>query len=215
MPPLTAPASVLTRCPIVPVVVLDRADQARPLAESLLAGGIDVIEVTLRTPAGLDGIRALADLPGMHVGAGSVLSPEHVDRVLDAGARFVVSPGLSEPVVERARDRGVPALPGVATASDLMAAVQLGLTEVKIFPAALLGGLAMIKALAAPFPGLQFMPSGGVTAATMGDYLNLPMVPAVSGSWMVDRDLLRDRRWDEVTRLSDAAIDRARSARPA
>lgn len=214
MSTLTEPAatrpSLLTRCPVVPVVVLDTADQARPLAAALLAGGIDVIEVTLRTPAGLAGITAIADLPGLHVGAGSVLTATQVDQVVDAGARFVVSPGLSAAVVERAHERGVPALPGIATASDLMAAVDLGLDEVKIFPAGLLGGPAMITALAAPFPQLRFMPSGGVSAATMTDYLSLPMVPAVSGSWMVDRELLRRNRYDEVTRLSAAAISQAR-----
>lgn len=201
--------TILGRCPIVPVVVLDRAEQARPLAQALLAGGIDVVEITLRTAAGLDGIRALADLPDMHVGAGSVLVPEHVDRVVDAGARFVVSPGLSPAVIDRARERSVPALPGVATPSDLMTAVLLGLDEVKLFPASLLGGPAMIKALAAPFPGLRFMPSGGVTPETMTDYLSLPMVPAISGSWMVDRDLVRRGRFDEITRLSAAAVARA------
>lgn len=205
----TTRPSLLARCPVVPVVVLDTPEQARPLAAALLAGGIDVIEVTLRTPAGLAGIRAIADLPGVHVGAGSVLTAAQVDQVVDAGARFVVSPGLSVAVVERARQRGVPALPGIATASDLMAAVDLGLDEVKIFPAGLLGGPAMITALAAPFPRLNFMPSGGVSAATMTDYLSLPMVPAVSGSWMVDRDLLRGNRFDEVIRLSAAAISRA------
>lgn len=205
----TTRPSLLARCPVVPVVVLDTPEQARPLAAALLAGGIDVIEVTLRTPAGLAGIRAIADLSGVHVGAGSVLTAAQVDQVVDAGARFVVSPGLSVAVVERARQRGVPALPGIATASDLMAAVDLGLDEVKIFPAGLLGGPAMITALAAPFPRLHFMPSGGVSAATMTDYLSLPMVPAVSGSWMVDRDLLRGNRFDEVTRLSAAAISRA------
>lgn len=208
-----ATETILGRCPIVPVVVLDRPEQARPLAQALLAGGIDVIEVTLRTAAGLDGIRALADLPGMHVGAGSVLTPGHVDLVVDAGARFVVSPGLSPAVIDRAGIRSVPALPGVATASDLMTAVLLGLDEVKLFPASLLGGPAMITALAAPFPGLRFMPSGGVTPETMTDYLSLPMVPAVSGSWMVDRDLLRRGRFDEITRLAAAAIDRARARR--
>src|SRR4051812_26273302 len=133
--------SLLARCPVVPVVVLDDPDQALPLGAALLAGGIDVIEITLRTDAGLEAIRRLAaDLPGMHVGAGSVLVPAQVDQVVEAGARFVVSPGLSAEVVQRCRTLGVPPLPGVATATDLMAATALGLDEVKFFPAGLLGG---------------------------------------------------------------------------
>jgi 2-dehydro-3-deoxyphosphogluconate aldolase / (4S)-4-hydroxy-2-oxoglutarate aldolase len=203
-------SSLLSRCPVVPVVVLDDADQALPLGKALLAGGIDVIEVTLRTAAGIAGIRALADLPGMLVGAGSVLVADQVDAVVDAGARFVVSPGTSREVITRSQERGVPALPGTASASDLMTAVSLGLTEVKFFPAGLLGGPATIKALAAPFPGLSFLPSGGVSLDTMGDYLALPCVPAVSGSWMVAPDLVRAGAWDEITARSAAAVERAR-----
>lgn len=201
--------SLLNRCPVVPVVVLDHPDQALPLGEALLAGGIDVVEITLRTAAGLESIRRLATLPGMHVGAGSVLVPHQVDEVVEAGARFVVSPGLSVEVVQRCRALEVPALPGVATASDLMTASTLGLDEVKFFPAGLLGGPAAIRALAAPFTRMSFMPSGGVNADNMGDYLALPAVPAVSGSWMVDPALLRDSRWEEVTARSSAAIERA------
>jgi 2-dehydro-3-deoxyphosphogluconate aldolase/(4S)-4-hydroxy-2-oxoglutarate aldolase len=201
--------SLLNQCPVVPVVVLDHPDQALPLGEALLAGGIDVVEITLRTAAGLESIRRLATLPGMHVGAGSVLVPHQVDEVVEAGARFVVSPGLSVEVVQRCRALEVPALPGVATASDLMTASALGLDEVKFFPAGLLGGPAAIRALAAPFTRMSFMPSGGVNADNMGDYLALPAVPAVSGSWMVDPALLRDSRWEEVTARSSAAIERA------
>ena len=202
--------SLLGRCPVMPVVVLDEPAQAVPLGEALLAGGIDAVEITLRTAAGLDGIRALAaELPDLEVGAGSVLVPDQVDQVVSAGARFVVSPGLSVGVVERARALGVPALPGVATASELMTAVGLGLTEVKFFPAGLLGGPAAIQALSAPFPGVRFMPSGGVSVTTMADYLAVPAVPSVSGSWMVEPALLRDGRWDEVTRRSAEAVAKA------
>ena len=209
--PAPADRSLLDRCPVVPVVVLDHPDQAVPLGEALLAGGINVIEVTLRTDAGLQAIRKLSALPGLHVGAGSVLVPDQADRVVDAGARFVVSPGLSVDVVERCRTRDVPALPGVATASELMTAVSLGLDEVKFFPAGLLGGPAAIRALAAPFTRIAFMPSGGVKAENMADYLAVPAVPAVSGSWMVEPALLRDGRWDEVTARAADAMERARS----
>jgi len=201
---------LLARCPVVPVVVLDDPAQARPLGEALLAGGIDVVEITLRTPAGLAGIRELSSLPGLVVGAGSVLVPEHVDQVADAGARFVVSPGVSPAVLARSAERGLPALPGVATATDLMAVAGMGLTEVKFFPANLLGGPAAIRALAAPFGGFSFLPSGGVNPTTMAEYLALPEVPAVSGTWMVDRALLREQRWNEVTERSAEAISLAR-----
>jgi 2-dehydro-3-deoxyphosphogluconate aldolase / (4S)-4-hydroxy-2-oxoglutarate aldolase len=205
--------TLLSRCPVVPVVVLDDAAQALPLAEALLAGGIDIIEITLRTSAGLEGIRRVADVPGLHVGAGSVLVAEQVDQVVDVGARFVVSPGLSRGVVERAQALDVAALPAVATGSELMGAVELGLGEVKFFPAGILGGPAAIKALSAPFPGVAFMPSGGVTPDTMAEYLALPAVPAVSGSWMVDPALLRGGRWHEVTARAADAVERARAAR--
>jgi 2-dehydro-3-deoxyphosphogluconate aldolase/(4S)-4-hydroxy-2-oxoglutarate aldolase len=201
--------SLLRRCPVVPVVVLDDPDRAVPLGKALLAGGIDVVEITLRTDAGLEAIRRLAGLPDLHVGAGSVLVPDHVDQVVEAGARFAVSPGLSADVVQRCRARGIPALPGVATASDLMAATALGLDEVKFFPAGLLGGPAAIRALAAPFTRMSFLPSGGVNADNMADYLAVPAVPAVSGSWMVAPELLRKGDWAEVTARSATAVERA------
>ncbi len=204
--------TILTRCPVVPVVVLDDPALALPLGEALLAGGINIVEITLRTSAGLDAIRRLADMPGLHVGAGSVLVAEQVDQVVDAGARFIVSPGLSRTVVQRSRAFDVPALPAVATGSDLMGAVELGLSEVKFFPAGILGGPAAIKALSAPFPNMSFMPSGGVNPDTMTDYLALPAVPAVSGSWMVDPAMLRSARWDEVTVRSADAMKSARVA---
>ena len=206
--------SLLTRCPIVPVVVIHDAAQAVPLGEALLAGGVDVVEITLRTAAGIEAIRILAAaLPNLQVGAGSVLVPAQVDEVVDAGAQFVVSPGLSVPVLARSAELGVPALPGVATASELMTAVGLGLTEVKFFPAGLLGGPAAIRALTAPFTEMSFMPSGGVSADNLTDYLGIPAVPAVSGSWMVAENLLAAGRWDEVTSRSTAAVTAARQTR--
>jgi 2-dehydro-3-deoxyphosphogluconate aldolase / (4S)-4-hydroxy-2-oxoglutarate aldolase len=203
--------SLLDRCPVVPVVVLDDPELAVPLGEALLAGGIDVVEITLRTDAGLEAIRRLAGVADLHVGAGSVLVADQVDAVVEAGARFVVSPGLSVDVVARCRALDVPALPGVATASELMTATALGLSEIKFFPAGLLGGPAAIRALAAPFTRMAFLPSGGVKPDNMADYLAVPAVPAVSGSWMVEPALLRAKDWDEVTARSAAAIAAARS----
>ncbi len=204
---------LLAACPLVPVVVLDRAEDARPLGEALLTGGITAVEITLRTAAGLDAIGVASEaLPELTVGAGSVLTTDHVDQVVDAGARFVVSPGLHAPVVARCAERGVPALPGAATASELMTAVNIGLDVVKFFPAGLLGGPAAIKALSAPFPGVSFLPSGGVGPGNLADYLTLPCVPAVSGSWMVEPALIRAGDWAEVARRSADAIAAARAA---
>ena len=202
--------SLLRRCPVVPVVVIHDVAHALPLGEALLAGGITVAEITLRTDTGIHDIEILAkELPELYVGAGSVLVAEHVDQVVDAGAQFVVSPGPSVSVVTRSQHRGVPALPGVATSSELMTAVSLGLTEVKFFPAGLLGGPAAIRALAAPFTTVSFMPSGGVNADNLTDYLAVAAVPAVSGSWMVDPVLLARGRWADVTARSAAAITTA------
>ena len=192
--------------PILPVVVLDEPGQAVPLGEALLAGGIDAVEITLRTAAGIEGIRRACAVPGLRVGAGSVLTPGHVDRVVDAGATFVVSPGLSPAVVDRAREHGVDVLPGVATPSELMAATALGFDEVKLFPAGLLGGPAYVEALSAPFPGVRFVPSGGVSPRTLAGYLAVPAVRMVSGSWMVARPLLASGDWAQVTALSAAAV---------
>lgn len=191
---------------IVPVAVIDDPGRAPGLGEALLAGGLDVIEVTLRTPAAVEAIAALAGVPGMRTGAGTVVTADQVDAAVDAGATFVVSPGLSADVVRRCRERGVPVLPGVATPSDLMAAVALGLTEVKFFPAGVLGGPAALKALSAPFPGMTFVPTGGVSAANLADYLRLPCVAAVGGSWMVGRDVVAAGRWQEITDLTAQAV---------
>ncbi|MCE0537537.1 bifunctional 4-hydroxy-2-oxoglutarate aldolase/2-dehydro-3-deoxy-phosphogluconate aldolase [Kineosporia rhizophila] len=207
---MTAP--LLPNHLVVPVVVIDDADQAVPLGKALLAGGIAVMEVTLRTEAGLEGIRRLAELEGMTVGAGSVLTPAQVDEVVEAGATFVVSPGISPDVVRRAQELGVPALPGISSSTDLMTAVALGLREVKFFPAGLLGGPKMIKALSAPFGDITFMPSGGVTLDNLGEYLALPCVPAISGTWMVEKALVNAGRWDEITRLAAEATAAAQAA---
>ena len=179
----------LARDRFLPVVVLDDVDEAEPLADALVAGGLGTVEVTLRTPAGLPALRRLAGRSDLLVGAGTVVEAEQVDAVVAAGARFVVTPGFDHSVVHRCRRLGVPVLPGVATASEVMAALSLGVDVVKLFPAGLLGGPAMVDALAGPFPGLRVVPSGGVTADSAPEYLARPSVPAVSGSWVTPRDL--------------------------
>ncbi|AMM20310.1 keto-deoxy-phosphogluconate aldolase [Frondihabitans sp. PAMC 28766] len=187
---------------VVPVVVIDDVGLARDLAFALREGGIPRAEVTLRTPEGLGAIAAMSDVPDFSVGAGTVLSEGDVARCVDAGARFIVSPGLDHDVVRRAQDLDVTVLPGIATATEIQAAVALGLTAVKFFPAERLGGLAMIEALSGPFPSLRFMPSGGITAANAATYLAHPAVFAVGGSWMVPRNALRKRDFETVSRLS-------------
>lgn len=191
---------------IVPVVVLDDAASALPLAEALVAGGLPVAEVTLRTPAALDAIAAMAARDDLLVGAGTVLTAAQVDQAVDAGARFVVSPGTSRPVVERARERGVAVLPGAVTATEIQAALELGIDTVKFFPAGTSGGAAAIKALAAPFGGVKFVPTGGVSASNLDEYLSIPSVVAVGGSWMVPQAAIREGDFDTVRRLTAEAM---------
>jgi len=188
--------------PVVPVIVIDDAEHAVALGEALVAGGIRTAEVTLRTPAGLEAIRRMAQVGGLIVGAGTVIDPEGVDRAVDAGARFIVSPGLDEAVVNRCRDLDVLALPGVATASEVQHAMRLGLQAVKLFPAGVMGGATLISALGGPFPDMQFMPSGGVSLASAPEYLALASVSLISGSWMVSRELIASQQFGEIERIS-------------
>lgn len=186
----------------VPVIVIDDARQAAPLAEALLRGGIGCAEITLRTDAGFTAIAAASAVPDFIVGAGTVLTPDEVDRVVEAGARFVVSPGLAEDVVERSIALGIEVIPGVATATEVQRALRLGLSRLKLFPAGPLGGMAAVRALAGPFPDVRFLPSGGVTAENAGEYLSSPSVFAVSGSWMATRDLIAAGDFAAIERLS-------------
>ncbi|CAN5126567.1 bifunctional 4-hydroxy-2-oxoglutarate aldolase/2-dehydro-3-deoxy-phosphogluconate aldolase [soil metagenome] len=191
---------------IVPVVVLDDAADAGALAGALVAGGLPVAEVTFRTAAARDSIRAMADRGDILVGAGTVLTPEQVDQAVAAGASYLVSPGLSRAVVERCHEHGVLALPGAVTATEIQAALELGLTTVKFFPAGTSGGPAAIAALAAPFVGVSFVPTGGVGPENLQDFLSLPCVAAVGGSWMVPRDRVRAGDFDGIAQLTADAV---------
>jgi len=173
--------------PILPVIVIDRAEDAEPLGRALLAGGIRQAEITLRTPAALDALRLMAGIPGMRAGAGTVLDARQAEAVLDAGASFVVSPGLAEDVVAVCAERGVAVVPGVATATEVMRARRLGLRTVKFFPAEASGGTAALSALASVFPDMSFVPTGGIDGSRARDYAALPSVVSVGGSWMVPR----------------------------
>ncbi len=196
----------LERVRLVPVVVLDDAADADPLAEALVDGGLGVAEVTFRTDAARDAIDAIASRGDVIVGAGTVLTPEQVDLAVDAGASFVVSPGLSHAVVERCRKRGVPTLPGAVTATEIQAVLELGLTTLKFFPARSSGGPEAIAALAAPFPGVRFVPTGGIGVDDCLDYLALPSVVAVGGSWMVPKAMIRAGEFNRIRELTAAAV---------
>src|SRR5262245_24865252 len=197
---------------LVPVVVLDEARAALPLAQALKAGGLPVVEMTLRTPAAEAALRQIAADPDLLAGAGTVLSAEQVDRAVAAGARFAVSPGFSPAVVRRCQEAGLPVFPGVATATELQAALAEGLDVVKFFPAEPLGGVAMIEALAAPFPSVRFMPTGGINPDNLGRYLAHPAVLAVGGSWMVPRAVVAAGDWARITTLTADAVAAAAQA---
>jgi 2-dehydro-3-deoxyphosphogluconate aldolase/(4S)-4-hydroxy-2-oxoglutarate aldolase len=192
---------ILSEIRIVPVVVLDDPTVANDLADALVAGGIPCAEITFRTPAGLQALKELRGRTDLLLGAGTVLSAADVDLAADAGARFIVSPGFGADVVARCRERGVTAIPGVATASELQAAVGAGLRHVKFFPAEQAGGLPMLSALSGPFPEVRFMPSGGLGPDNVGTYLDHPAVFAAGGSWMVPRAEIVEGNFQEIARL--------------
>ncbi|MFI1187300.1 bifunctional 4-hydroxy-2-oxoglutarate aldolase/2-dehydro-3-deoxy-phosphogluconate aldolase [Streptomyces californicus] len=205
-PPAPPYGSVLDLAPVVPVVVLHDAADAVPLARALVAGGLPAIEVTLRTPAALASIRAMAaEVPDAVVGAGTVISPEHVRDTVDAGARFLVSPGWTDALLEAMKASGVPFLPGVSTTSEVVALLERGVREMKFFPAEAAGGTAYLKALSAPLPQARFCPTGGISLASAPSYLALPNVGCVGGSWMVPGDAVAAKDWDRVARLAAEA----------
>jgi len=182
---------ILALSPVLPVVTLRRVEQAVPLARALVAGGLRAVEITLRTPEALAGAREIArEVHEIVLGVGTVLSPKDLRDAEDAGAAFAVSPGVTPDLLEHARDMRLPYLPAVATASDLMAAMERGFTTFKFFPASVAGGPAAIKALGGPFPGVRFCPTGGIGLATARDYLALPNVLCVGGSWMAPDEAL-------------------------
>jgi 2-dehydro-3-deoxyphosphogluconate aldolase/(4S)-4-hydroxy-2-oxoglutarate aldolase len=185
---------------LVPVVVVDRAERALPLAEALTSGGLPSAEVTLRTPVALSAISEMAAHPGFLVGAGTVVRPEQVEQALSAGARYLVSPGYSAAVDRECRRLDVLLVPGVATATELQTALDAGRDVVKFFPAAAAGGAAMVAALSAPFPSARFVPTGGIGAADLAGYLRLPAVLAVGGTWLAPRDRVDDGDFEAVAR---------------
>jgi 2-dehydro-3-deoxyphosphogluconate aldolase / (4S)-4-hydroxy-2-oxoglutarate aldolase len=199
-------SSLLSRVPVVPVVVVDDPVHAVPVARALVAGGLPVIELTLRTPVALDAIRAIAsEVPEILVGAGTIVTPGQAKEALDAGAQFLVSPGSTPSLLGAMADTGLPFLPGTATVSEVLAVLEAGYSELKFFPAEASGGAAFLKSVAAPVPAARFCPTGGITAATAPSYLALPNVGCVGGSWLTPADALASGDWGRVTELARAA----------
>ncbi|GAB3789657.1 bifunctional 4-hydroxy-2-oxoglutarate aldolase/2-dehydro-3-deoxy-phosphogluconate aldolase [Nocardioides ungokensis] len=206
MSPSDATPGLLDRVPVVPVVVVDDLAQAVPVARALVAGGLPVIELTLRTPVALDAIRAIADeVPEILVGAGTVLTPGQAKEARDAGAQFLVSPGATPALLAGMAETGLPFLPGTATVSEVLAVLEAGWTEMKFFPAEASGGAAFLASVASPVPAARFCPTGGITATSAAAYLALPNVGCVGGSWLTPKDALVAGDWARVEQLAAAA----------
>lgn len=197
----------ISRMGIVPVIALDDAKDAKPLAQALCEGGLPCAEVTFRTAAAEESIRIMAqEFPDMLVGAGTVLTTEQVDRAVAAGAKFIVSPGLNPKVVKYCVDKNIPITPGTSSPTDIEQAIELGLEVVKFFPAEASGGLAKIKAMAAPYVNMKFMPTGGINAKNLIDYLNFPKIIACGGSWMVSKDMITAGEFDKIRDMTKEAV---------
>ncbi|MDQ2695230.1 MAG: bifunctional 4-hydroxy-2-oxoglutarate aldolase/2-dehydro-3-deoxy-phosphogluconate aldolase [Pseudomonadota bacterium] len=197
---------VMTAAPVIPVIVIEDIKEAVPMAQALVKGGLPVLEITLRTKAGLEAIRAVAaEVEGAIVGVGTITRPEEFRQSRDAGAVFGVTPGLTRELIAAARDTDLSLLPGVMTPSEVIAARLAGYTALKLFPAQQAGGMGMLKAMAGPFPDVVFCPTGGVSAETFRDFLALPNVLCVGGSWVVPKKAIQAGDWGTITRLAAEA----------
>lgn len=195
---------IMELAPVIPVLVIERVEDAEPIARALVAGGLRALEVTMRTPVALEVIREMAKVPGAVVGAGTVLNPRQLDQALEAGAQFIVSPGLTEPLGKAAVSSGIAFLPGTATAGDIMRGMDMGLERFKFFPAATSGGLPALKALAAPFHTARFCPTGGITPETAAAWLAESSVKCVGGSWVVPKGPVDSARIEALAREAAA-----------
>ena len=199
---------------VVPVVVLDDAEDAAPLAEALVKGGIPCAEVTFRTEAAEESIRIMSEkYPEMLVGAGTVLTTEQVDRAVAAGAKFIVSPGFDPEIVDYCMEKNIPVFPGCVSPSEVAQAVKRGLKVVKFFPAEQAGGLAMLKAMATPYTMLKFMPTGGINTKNLKEYLGFSKILCCGGSWMVKGDMIKNKEFDKITEMTREATELAAAAR--
>ena len=198
-------AEICRLAPVVPVLVVDDIAHARLLAEALVAGGLPALEVTLRTSCALDAIRAMAEVPGGVVGAGTLLTPADVKAAKAAGAKFGVSPGATDRLIAACEDQGLPLLPGAATASEIMALLERGFTVQKFFPAEQAGGAAYLKSIGSPIPQVSFCPTGGISLKLAPDYLSLKNILCVGGSWVAPKEAMARGDWAEITRLAREA----------
>ncbi|RUR18069.1 bifunctional 4-hydroxy-2-oxoglutarate aldolase/2-dehydro-3-deoxy-phosphogluconate aldolase [Legionella sp. km535] len=193
---------VFSASPVIPVIVIRDLNKAIPLASALFAGGVKVLEVTLRTPVALDAIQLLTQtFPDALIGAGTVISPEHLDRVAQAGAQFAISPGQTNSLLLAGQKSRIPLIPGIASVSELMAGLEFGYSHFKLFPAAAVGGIQLLRALSGPFPDVRFCPTGGITEENYRDYLALPNVSCVGGSWIVPEQAIKNNEWSLITEL--------------
>ena len=207
--------SELHQFPVIPVIVLDDANDAEPLAEALLAGGLNIIEVTFRTAAAAESIERIAKaFPEMQVGAGTVVTPEQAKRAVDAGSKFGLAPGTDPETIAYFKARDIPFVPGIMTPSDIQAAVKAGCQSLKFFPAGAAGGPKLLKAMAAPYAnlGIKFCPTGGVSLDNMNDYLSLPEVFAIGGSWLATKAQIQAKEWGTITQQVTDALTRANEA---
>ncbi len=197
---------VMTGQTVIPVLLIDKAQDAVPLARALAKGGLPAIEITLRTAAALDAIRAVAEeVPEAIVGAGTILNASHYEQAMRAGSQFIVSPGVTNAILDAADQSTIPLLPGCATASEVMSLRERGYTHVKFFPAEQAGGAPYLKALSSPLAGTFFCPTGGISLGNAMSYLQLPNVLCIGGSWIAPKELVNDGKWDEITALAAAA----------
>ncbi|MEY4718869.1 MAG: hypothetical protein RL563_1487 [Pseudomonadota bacterium] len=197
---------VMTTSPVMPVMVINNLEQAVPLAQALVAGGLKVLEITLRTPVALDAIRRIkAEVPGAIVGAGTIINVQTLNQAIDAGAEFIVSPGVTDKLLDAALATQVPLLPGVATSSEVMRLLERGIHAMKFFPAEAAGGIPMLKSFAGPLPQVTFCPTGGVNPKNAPAYLALSNVSCVGGSWMAPAELVDAGDWEEITRRASEA----------
>ncbi|MDU9794858.1 bifunctional 4-hydroxy-2-oxoglutarate aldolase/2-dehydro-3-deoxy-phosphogluconate aldolase [Helicobacter pylori] len=198
---------VLQISPIVPVVVVEDIKDAVPLAQSLIEGGIPIIEVTLRSSCALEAIELIAkNVPKMHVGAGTILNPTQLEQAQNRGAEFLISPGLTIKLLEHAKKKDMPLIPGVSSSSEVMQALELGYNALKFFPAEYCGGVKLLNAFNGPFKGVKFCPTGGISADNMRSYLNLENVLCVGGSWLTPKDLIQNKEWDKITEICKRAL---------
>ncbi len=203
---MTTTPSLLDVSPVIPVVVIEDVENAVPLARALLAGGIGIIEVTLRSPAALASIEAIArEVPEMFTGAGTVCSAQQAQDSAAAGAKFLVSPGSTDRLLDGFEQVGLPFLAGCASPSDMIRLIERGITEAKLFPATVVGGTSLLKAVGGPLPQLRFCPTGGITPDTAPDFLALPNVGCVGGTWLTPREAVKNGDWEQITKLAAAA----------